>query len=91
MKRTWALIVVILGLQFSFTPAQALDTKVIRLVTEPNRNFSGYFYSDELATRLAPSGDLGKLVFYPGNRPRIWLVDTSFIDDVIAMNFVEIG
>lgn len=85
MKRTWALIAVILGLQFSFTPAQALDTKVIRLVTEPNRNFSGYFYSDELATRLAPSGDLGKLVFYPGNRPRIWLVDTSFIDDVIAM------
>lgn len=85
MKRVWFLIAVILGLQFSFSPAHAVDTKTIRLVTEPNRNFSGYFYSDELATRLAPTGDLGALVFYPSNRPRIWVVDTSFIDDVIAM------
>jgi len=85
MKRIWLVLAVILGLQFTYVPAQAVDTQVIRLVTEPNRNFSGFFYSDELATRLAPTGDLGNLVFYPGNRARIWVVDTAFIDDVIAM------
>ena len=85
MKRIWLVLTLILGLQFTYLPAQAAEAKVIRLVTEPNRNFSGYFYSDDLATRLAPTGDLGKLVFYPANRPRIWVVDTAFIDDVIAM------
>lgn len=85
MKRVWLVLALILGLQFTFLPAQASETKVIRLVTEPNRNFSGYFYSDDLATRLAPNGDLGKLVFNPDNRPRVWVVDAAFIDDVIAM------
>lgn len=85
MKKIWLVIALILGLQVSVLPAHAVDTKVIRLVTEPNRNFSGYFYSDELATRLAPNGDLGKLVFYPANRPRVWIVDVAFIDDVLAM------
>jgi len=85
MKRIWLVLAVIIGLQFTYLPAQAVDAKVIRLVTEPNRNYSGYFYSDDLATRLTPTGDLGKLVFYPANRPRIWVVDTAFIDDVISM------
>jgi hypothetical protein len=85
MKRIWLVLAVIFGLQFTYLPAQAAEEKVIRLVTEPNRNFSGFFYSDDLATRLAPTGDLGKLVFYPVNRPRIWVVDTAFIEDVIAM------
>ena len=85
MKRVWLILAIILGLQFTYQPTQAADVKVIRLVTEPNRNFSGYFYNDDLATRLAPTGDLGKLVFYPANRPRIWVVDTAFVDDVIAM------
>ena len=85
MKRIWLVLTVILGLQFTYLPAQAADPQVIRLVTEPNRNYSGFFYNDELATRLAPTGDLGNLVFYPGNRARTWVVDTAFIDDVIAM------
>jgi hypothetical protein len=85
MKRIWLVLILILCAQFTYLPAQAAEAKIIRLVTEPNRNFSGYFYSDELATRLAPTGDLGKLVFYPANRPRIWVVDTAFIEDVIAM------
>jgi len=85
MKRVWLVLTLILGLQFTFLPAQASDAKVIRLVTEPNRNFNGYFYNDDLVTRLAPSGDLGRLVFYPANRPRTWVVDVAFIDDVIAM------
>jgi hypothetical protein len=92
MKRVWLVLAVILGLQFTYLPAQAADPKVIRLVTEPNRNYSGFFYNDDLATRLAPTGDLGNLVFYPGNSPRIWVVDTAFIDDVIAMqNEYKIG
>jgi len=85
MKRIWFALAVIFGLQFTYLPAQAVEPKIIRLVTEPNRNYSGYFYSDELATRLAPNGDLGRLIFYPANRPRIWVVDAAFIDDVIAM------
>jgi hypothetical protein len=85
MKRIWSALVIILGLQFTYLPAQAADANVIRLVTEPNRNFSGYFYNDDLATRLAPTGDFGKLVFSPINQPRTWVVDTAFIDDVIAM------
>ena len=85
MKRIWLVLAVILGLQFPYLPAQAVESQVIRLVTEPNRNYSGFFYNDDLATRLAPTGDLGNLVFYPGNRTRVWVVDTAFIDDVIAM------
>lgn len=85
MKRVWLVLAVILGLQFTYLPAQAADPQVIRLVTEPNRNYSGFFYNDDLATRLAPTGDLGNLVFFPSNSPRIWVVDTAFIDDVIAM------
>lgn len=85
MKRIWLALVLILGFQFTYLPAQAADTKVIRLVTEPNRNCLGFFYSDVLASRLAPTGDLGKLVYFPANRPRTWVVDTAFIDDVIAM------
>jgi len=85
MKKIWLVLAIILGLQFTYLPAQAVDSTIVRLVTEPNRNYSGYFYSDDLATRLAPTGDLGKLVFSPANRPRIWVVDTAFIDDVIAM------
>lgn len=85
MKRIWLVLTLILGLQLTFLPAQAVDAKIIRLVTEPNRNFSGFFYNDDLATRLTPNGDFGKLVFSPANRPRTWVVDTAFIDDVIAM------
>jgi hypothetical protein len=85
MKRVWFVLAVILGLQFTYLPTQAADVPVIRLVTEPNRNFSGFFYSDDLAMRLAPSGDLGNLVYYQANRPRTWVVDTALIDDVIAM------
>ena len=85
MKRIWLVLAVILGLQFTYLPAQAVESQVIRLVTEPNRNYSGFFYNDDLATRLTPSGDFGKLVFSPANRPRTWVVDTAFIDDVIAM------
>lgn len=85
MKRIWLVLVVILGLQFTYLPAQAVETQVINLVTEPNRNYSGFFYNDDLATRLTPTGDFGKLVFSPANRPRTWVVDTAFIDDVIAM------
>ena len=85
MKRIWLIVAVLLGLQFTYLPAQAADVPVLRLVTEPNRNFSGYFYNDDLATRLAPSGDLGNLVFFPDARPRTWVVDTAFIEDVIAM------
>ena len=85
MKRIWLVLAVILGLQFTYLPAQAVESQVIRLVTEPNRNYSGFFYNDDLATRLTPTGDFGKLVFSPANRPRTWVVDTAFIDDVIAM------
>jgi hypothetical protein len=85
MKRIWLVLAVILGLQFTYLPTQAVESQVIRLVTEPNRNYSGFFYNDDLATRLTPNGDFGKLVFSPANRPRTWVVDTAFIDDVIAM------
>ena len=61
MKKIWLVIALILGFQFTYLPAEAADTNVIRLVTEPNRNYSGFFYSDDLATRLTPTGDLGKL------------------------------
>jgi hypothetical protein len=86
MKRFWLLIIFILGSQFAFSPANATTSNVVRLVTEPNRNLSGFFYSDDLVTRLAPTGDLGKLVFNPSIRPRTWVVDVAFIEDVIAMS-----
>jgi hypothetical protein len=85
MKRVWLVISIILGLQFAYFPAQAADSKIITVVTQPNRNFNGSFFSDDLSARLAPSGDLGQLVFSPVKRPRTWVVDAALVDDVIAM------
>ena len=85
MKRIWLVTALILGLQFTYLPAQAADSKIIKVVAEPNRNFDGNFFSDDLSARLAPTGDLGQLVFSPAKRPRTWVVDAALVDDVIAM------
>ena len=85
MKRTLLLLIVLVGSQFSTVPASAVESKIIRLVTEPNRNFAGYFYNDQLSHRLSPNGDLGRLVFSQIKAPRTWVIDTALIDDISAM------
>lgn len=85
MRRTILLLIILVAFQLTAVPVNADGSKVIRLVTEPNRNYSGLFFNDELAIRLTPSGDLGKLVFSPTQAPRTWVVDTALIDDISAM------
>jgi hypothetical protein len=85
MRRLLLFVIIIFSFQIVVAPAKAIDSKIIRVVTEPNRNFSGFFYNDDLASRLAPTGDLGKIVYAPVLAPRTWVVDLAFIDDVLAM------
>jgi hypothetical protein len=57
------------------------------LITEPtHRLFDGKFINDELAEKLLPSGELGKLVFSTANFGKSWLVDPATLAEITAMS-----
>ncbi len=85
MKR---LVSALLVLFFTLTPLPlaSADSKIIRVVSTVHQNFTGEFRNDVLAQDLLPLGKLGKLVFVPENKNRIWLIDAALIDEVVAMS-----
>jgi len=64
--------------------AQARDV-VVRITSMPHQTFSGEFRNDELSQELTPSGALGLLVFTPKVANKVWVIDASLVDEVIAM------
>jgi hypothetical protein len=66
------------------SPAQAASQ--IALTEISHRNLAGQFIDDQLATELAPTGKWGKIVLGGASRIQFWMIDPSFIDDVIAMS-----
>ena len=72
-KVSTLLTVLLLSNTFFTTPAQAVQEIVI---TEPTHRLSdGVFFDDELATKLAPTGELGLLIYSPSRGVRSGEVD----------------
>ena len=81
------LIGVVLSLFFVFVPLpySFAESSVVKIVSTPHQTFTGDFRDDDLAQELTPSGRLGQLVYVPNVRSKIWVIDPSLIDEVIAM------
>ncbi|MFM8620924.1 MAG: DUF6049 family protein [Candidatus Nanopelagicaceae bacterium] len=62
-------------------PAQAAGNS-IWIATPANRNYVGEITNKDFEKSLAPTGDLGKLVFQPVARPRTWIMDAALLEDV---------
>ncbi len=65
-------------------PAKA-DSRSIYLTSPANRDFNGEFINKEFESSLAPDSDLGKLVFSPIARPRVWIIDAALVEDVESL------
>ena len=85
MRKVLTLLTVLLfSNTFLTTPAQAVQEIVI---TEPTHRLSdGVFFDDELATKLAPTGELGLLVYSPNRGIKSWLVDPATMSEILAMS-----
>ena len=85
MRKVLTLLTVLLfSNTFLTTPAQAVQEIVI---TEPTHRLSdGVFFDDELATKLAPTGELGLLVYSPNRGIKSWLVDPATMSEIVAMS-----
>lgn len=71
---------------FGPLPISYAESSVVKIVSSPHQKFTGDFRNDELAQELTPSGRLGQLVFAPSVRSKIWVIDASLLDEVIAMS-----
>ncbi len=86
MKIVRVLLTSALFLLFLFFPQQAnAANNEIRLIESTHRDIAGKFLNEDLSTVLSRNGRLGKLVFSPVSKPRIWIIDAALIDDVQAM------
>lgn len=76
-----------LSLFFLVVPLQSATAQesVVNLTSTLHQNFTGEFRNDDLAQELTPSGRLGQLVFTPINNSKLWVIDPSLIDEVVAM------
>ena len=79
MKRAFLFFFALLFL--APAPAQAVGNS-IWIATPANRNYVGEITNKDFEKSLAPTGDLGKLVFQPVARPRTWIMDAALLEDV---------
>ena len=79
MKRIFLFLFVALFL--TPAPAQAAGN-TIWIAAPANRNYVGEITNKDFEKSLAPSGDLGKLVFQPVAKPRTWIMDAALLEDV---------
>ena len=80
-------LVLILVALFICTPMSAVHAAdpIVHITSKAHQTFSGEFRNDELAQELLPTGSLGKLVFTPTVKNKVWVIDPALIDEVIAM------
>lgn len=79
MKR----IVLFILLLLFVAPASAEAAGNTIWITAPaNRNYLGEITNKDFEKSLAPTGDLGKLIFQPVTRPRTWIMDAALLEDV---------
>lgn len=69
----------------SFSPAASAAQVIV--ITEPTHRLSdGTFFDDLLATKLTPTGELGRLVYTKVRAVRAWQVDPATIEEIVAMS-----
>jgi hypothetical protein len=64
--------------------AEVVRKKII-LFDTAHRDLLGASLDTNLLSLLEPEGRLGKLVFTPPKKPRVWLIDAALIEDVQAI------
>ena len=85
MRRFLTLLITFLSLTFVLSPA--VNAATIVVISEPTHRLSdGVFFDDLLAQKLAPSGELGSLIYYRGSGVKIWQVDPATISEITAMS-----
>ena len=69
----------------SFSPTASAAQVIV--ITEPTHRLSdGTFFDDLLATKLTPTGELGRLVYTKVRAVRAWQVDPATIEEIVAMS-----
>lgn len=81
MRKLLLLIIFLLVIPI---PAKA-ESRAIYLISPANRNFDGEIINKGFESSLAPDAEIGKLVFDPIARPRVWIVDAALIEDVESL------
>jgi len=65
--------------------AKEVVRKKIILFDTAHRDLLGASLNTTLLESLLPEGRLGKLVFTPPKKPRVWLIDAALVEDVQAL------
>lgn len=66
-----------------------VTSKKIILFDIPHRDLLGVPLETDLLQALQPEGRLGRMVFTPLKKPRVWLIDAALIEDVQALAVEE--
>ena len=76
-----------------FISPSSVATEVIRkkiiLFDIPHRDLLGAPLETDLLPALLPEGRLGRMVFTPLKKPRVWLIDAALIEDVQSLAVKE--
>lgn len=81
MKR----LLVLVSLLILFPMPVSATTNTIYLTSAANRNYQGEVANKNFESSLATGGELGKLVFQPLIKPRIWVIDAALVEDVKSL------
>lgn len=85
MRRFLTLLITFLLSTFFISTTSNAATVVV--ITEPTHRLSdGVFFDDLLAQKLAPTGELGALIFARNNSTTIWQIDPATISEIVAMS-----
>jgi len=85
VRRFLTLLITFLLLTFFISPTSNAATVVV--ISEPTHRLSdGVFFDDLLAQKLAPTGELGALIFARNNSATIWQIDPATISEIVAMS-----
>jgi len=87
------MLITLLGSVFSNSTASATEVsrKKIILFDSANRDLLGASLGSTLLPSLQPDGRLGRMVFTPLKKPRMWLIDAALIEDVQALATEEVS
>lgn len=85
MRKVLLLLIFTFSFNLLSTPSAnaAIEVKISEVT---HRLSDGTFFDDGLAGKLEPTGELGKLIYTNTSNVKIWLVDPSTIDEIIAMS-----
>lgn len=76
-------LLIFLALIFFISPSPAsAASNSIWIATTANRNYVGEITNKNFEKSLESKGALGKSVFNPISRPRVWIMDAALLEDV---------